>query len=184
MSGVFHHGVTTSIQHRLRRCWSLSLLAQRKEPKKWRPSSPPYASSGDDTYGVPALLDKARHPAQLPRRHFSFKRRLRVHVRDTSTAPLGRQCSPETPRLVCDCSAALMGPRAHVVGSSTESGVVTPHRKALMPLRGGKSSFVCERLELKTRSAVYLRRHVTPGNLGAISKRLIIEATNRIEARS
>jgi len=43
---------------------------------------------------------------------------------------------------------------------------------------------VCKRLELKTRSAMYLRRHVTTENLAAISKRLIIEATNRIEARS
>lgn len=43
---------------------------------------------------------------------------------------------------------------------------------------------VCKRLELKTRSALYLRRHVTPENLFGVSKRLIIEATNRIEARS
>jgi hypothetical protein len=43
---------------------------------------------------------------------------------------------------------------------------------------------VCKRLELKTRSALYLRRHVTPENLCAISKRSIIEANNRIEARS
>ncbi len=43
---------------------------------------------------------------------------------------------------------------------------------------------VCKRLELMTRSALYLRRYVTAENLCAISKRLIIEATNRIEARS
>jgi len=43
---------------------------------------------------------------------------------------------------------------------------------------------VCKRLELKTRPAMYLRRHVTVDNLTVISKRLIIEATNRIEARS
>ena len=43
---------------------------------------------------------------------------------------------------------------------------------------------VCKRLELKTRSALYLRRHATPENLFGVSKRLIIEATNRIEARS
>jgi hypothetical protein len=43
---------------------------------------------------------------------------------------------------------------------------------------------VCKRLELKTRSALYLRRHVTAENLFSVSKRLIIEPTNRIEARS
>lgn len=43
---------------------------------------------------------------------------------------------------------------------------------------------VCKRLRLETRSATYLKNHVTPENLLAISKRLIIEATNRIEARS
>jgi len=43
---------------------------------------------------------------------------------------------------------------------------------------------VCKRLELKTRSVLYLRRHATPENMLVLSKRLIIEATNRIEARS
>lgn len=43
---------------------------------------------------------------------------------------------------------------------------------------------VCKRLALEVRSAEYLKHHVTPDNLLAISKRLIIEATNRIEARS
>ena len=43
---------------------------------------------------------------------------------------------------------------------------------------------VCTRLGLEVRSAEYLKHHVTPENLLAISKRLIIEATNRIEARS
>jgi hypothetical protein len=114
-----------------------------------------------------------------------LKHRLRVQVGDTSTAPLGRQCSAETPRLVCDCSAALMGPWAHVAGSFAHSEIVTLHRKALMPHRGNRLSLIaCKRLELKTRSALYLTRHVTAENLSAISKRLIVEATNRIEARS
>ncbi|OGA01903.1 MAG: hypothetical protein A3H35_15295 [Betaproteobacteria bacterium RIFCSPLOWO2_02_FULL_62_17] len=42
----------------------------------------------------------------------------------------------------------------------------------------------CKRMGLETRSASYLRNHATPENLLAISKRMIIEATNRIEARS
>jgi hypothetical protein len=43
---------------------------------------------------------------------------------------------------------------------------------------------VCKRFGLESRSAEYLKSHVTPENLLAVSKRLIIEATNRIEARS
>jgi hypothetical protein len=43
---------------------------------------------------------------------------------------------------------------------------------------------VCKRFGLETRSAEYLKSHVTSENLLAVSKRLIIEATNRIEARS
>lgn len=43
---------------------------------------------------------------------------------------------------------------------------------------------VCKRLGLDVRAAEYLKGHVTPENLLAISKRLIIEATNKIEARS
>jgi len=43
---------------------------------------------------------------------------------------------------------------------------------------------VCKRLGLETQSADYLKGDVTPQNLLAVSKRLIIEATNRIEARS
>lgn len=42
----------------------------------------------------------------------------------------------------------------------------------------------CKRLGLETRAVDYLRNHATPENLLAISKRLIIEATNRVEARS
>ena len=43
---------------------------------------------------------------------------------------------------------------------------------------------VCMRFNLEVRSAEYLKNHVTPQNLLAISKRMIIEATNKIEARS
>ena len=43
---------------------------------------------------------------------------------------------------------------------------------------------VCKRFGLKVRSVDYLRDHATPENLLAISKRMIIEATNRFEARS
>jgi hypothetical protein len=43
---------------------------------------------------------------------------------------------------------------------------------------------VCKRFNLEVRSAEYLKNHVTPENLLAISKRMIIEATNGIEARS
>lgn len=43
---------------------------------------------------------------------------------------------------------------------------------------------VCTRFNLEVRSAEYLKNHVTPENLLAISKRMIIEATNKIEARS
>jgi hypothetical protein len=43
---------------------------------------------------------------------------------------------------------------------------------------------VCKRLSLETRSSEYLKNHVTLENLYAVSKRLIIEAVNRIEARS
>ena len=43
---------------------------------------------------------------------------------------------------------------------------------------------VCKRFSLEVRSAEYLKNHVTTENLLAVSKRMIIEATNRIEARS
>jgi len=43
---------------------------------------------------------------------------------------------------------------------------------------------VCKRFGLEIRAAEYLKHHVTPENLLAVSKRLVIEATNRIEARS
>ena len=43
---------------------------------------------------------------------------------------------------------------------------------------------VCKRFRLETRAVEYLKSHVTPENLLAVSKRLVIEATNRIEARS
>jgi len=42
---------------------------------------------------------------------------------------------------------------------------------------------VCKRLGLETRSAQYLNGHANSENLIAVSKRLIIEATNKIEAR-
>lgn len=42
----------------------------------------------------------------------------------------------------------------------------------------------CKRLGLEVRSVEYLRGHATPENLLGVSKRLIIEAANRIEARS
>jgi hypothetical protein len=43
---------------------------------------------------------------------------------------------------------------------------------------------VCQRFGLQTRSEQYLKNHVTPDRLLKVSKRLIIDATNRIEARS
>ena len=46
------------------------------------------------------------------------------------------------------------------------------------------SYLACRRLGLETRSVEYLKHHATADNLLAISKRLIIEATNRVEARS
>lgn len=41
----------------------------------------------------------------------------------------------------------------------------------------------CKRLGIETRSVEYLRGHATPENLLGISKRMIVEATNLIEAR-
>lgn len=43
---------------------------------------------------------------------------------------------------------------------------------------------VCRRFGLEVRSAEYLKNHATPENLLGISKRMIVEATSRIEARS
>ena len=43
---------------------------------------------------------------------------------------------------------------------------------------------VCRRFSLDVRSVEYLKSHATPENLLAVSKRMIVEATNRIEARS
>lgn len=43
---------------------------------------------------------------------------------------------------------------------------------------------VCMRFGLKARSAEYLAHYVSPENLCKVSKRMIIEAVNRIEARS
>jgi len=76
-------------------------------------------------------------------------------------------------------------------------GHLGAHPEGFWPDRSGKLNLaqremeaeavaflVCKRLSLETRSAEYLKTHVTPANLLAISKRLIIEATNRIEARS
>ena len=78
-----------------------------------------------------------------------------------------------------------MGSRADVRDHSMYAGIVVLHRKTVVPLRGSQLCVIaCKRLELKTRSALYLRRHATPENLFGVSKRLIIEATNRIEARS
>jgi len=39
-------------------------------------------------------------------------------------------------------------------------------------------------LNLEIRPVEYLKSHVTPENLCIVSKRLIMDATNRIEARS
>jgi hypothetical protein len=76
-------------------------------------------------------------------------------------------------------------------------GHVGAHPEGFWPDRSGALSLsqremeaeavaylVCRRFNLEVRSAEYLKNHVTPGNLLAISKRMIIEATNRIEARS
>jgi hypothetical protein len=42
----------------------------------------------------------------------------------------------------------------------------------------------CKRLSIDARSAEYLKTHASADNLLAISKRMIVEATNRVEARS
>lgn len=42
----------------------------------------------------------------------------------------------------------------------------------------------CKRLSIDVRSAEYLKSHANTDNLLAISKRMIVEATNRVEARS
>lgn len=76
-------------------------------------------------------------------------------------------------------------------------GHVGAHPEGFWPDRSGKLThsqcemeaeavayLVCMRFKLEPRSAEYLKSHVTPENLLAISKRMIIEATNKIEARS
>lgn len=73
--------------------------------------------------------------------------------------------------------------RAHPEGFWPDrSGTLTKQQREMEA--EAVAHLVCKRLELKTRSALYVRRHVTAKNLCAVSKRLIIEATNRIEARS
>lgn len=42
----------------------------------------------------------------------------------------------------------------------------------------------CKRFALEVRSVEYLKNHATPENLLAVSKRMIVEATSRVEARS